>query len=159
MPRIDLEAAGVTAPGPDGDVVILEPTTLSLTEQRIGLIGANGSGKSTLVRLVNGLVTPTSGRVLVDGVDVAREGAAVRRRVGFCFTDPSAQLVMPTCVEDVELSLRRSVPRADERYRQALAVRSVQRVEGLVRIELDALDLFHLRGAKHFPGRNRLNID
>ncbi|MFC6344541.1 ATP-binding cassette domain-containing protein, partial [Nocardioides hankookensis] len=104
MPLIELEAAGVTAPGPDGDVVILEPTTLRLTEQRVGLIGANGSGKSTLVRLVNGLVTPTSGRVLVDGLDVAREGAAVRRRVGFCFTDPSAQLVMPTCVEDVELS-------------------------------------------------------
>ncbi|GAA1766517.1 energy-coupling factor ABC transporter ATP-binding protein [Nocardioides hankookensis] len=122
MPLIELEAAGVTAPGPDGDVVILEPTTLRLTEQRVGLIGANGSGKSTLVRLVNGLVTPTSGRVLVDGLDVAREGAAVRRRVGFCFTDPSAQLVMPTCVEDVELSLRRSVRNAGERRRQALAV-------------------------------------
>ncbi|KQW53612.1 cobalt ABC transporter ATP-binding protein [Nocardioides sp. Root1257] len=122
MPRIELEAAGVTAPGPDGDVVILEPTTLDLTEQRIGLIGANGSGKSTLVRLVNGLVTPTSGRVLVDGLDVAREGAAVRRRVGFCFTDPSAQLVMPTCVEDVELSLRRSVRNAAERHLRALEV-------------------------------------
>ena len=122
MPRIQLEAAGVTAPGPDGDVVILEPTTLDLAEQRIGLIGANGSGKSTLVRLVNGLVTPTSGRVLVDGLDVAREGAAVRRLVGFCFTDPSAQLVMPTCVEDVELSLRRSVRNAAERHRRALEV-------------------------------------
>jgi biotin transport system ATP-binding protein len=122
MARIELEAASVAAPGSDGDTVILEPTTLTLTEQRVGLIGANGSGKSTLVRLVNGLVTPTSGRVLVDGLDVAREGAAVRRRVGFCFTDPSAQLVMPTCVEDVELSLRRSVRDADERHRQALAV-------------------------------------
>ena len=83
------------------------PTTPELTEQRIGVIGANGSGKSTLARLVNGLVEPTTGRVLVDGVDVAKDGAAVRRRVGFAFTDPAAQLVMPTCVEDVELSLRR----------------------------------------------------
>ena len=56
--------------------------------------------------MLNGLVTPTSGRVLVDGLDVARHGAAVRRRVAFAFTDPAAQLVMPTCVEDVELSLR-----------------------------------------------------
>jgi biotin transport system ATP-binding protein len=122
MATIELEAASVVAPGPDGGTVILEPTTLTLTERRIGLIGANGSGKSTLVRLINGLVTPTSGRVLVDGLDVAREGAAVRRRVGFCFTDPAAQLVMPTCVEDVELSLRRSVRDADERHRRALAV-------------------------------------
>ncbi|MCB0895029.1 MAG: ABC transporter ATP-binding protein [Nocardioides sp.] len=122
MPRIELDHASVTVPVSGGEQTILEPTTLTLTEQRIGLVGANGSGKSTLARLVNGLVTPSSGRVLVDGVDVARDGAAVRRRVGFCFTDPAAQLVMPTCVEDVELSLRRSVRDAKERRRQALEV-------------------------------------
>lgn len=122
MARIELDSASVTAPGADGDLTILEPTTRTLTEQRIGVIGANGSGKSTLVRLLNGLVSPSTGRVLVDGLDVARQGAAVRRRVGFCFTDPAAQLVMPTCVEDVELSLRRSVRDAGERRRRALAV-------------------------------------
>lgn len=122
MARIDLEAASVVVPGPAGDQTILEPTTLSLAERRIGLIGSNGSGKSTLARLLNGLVTPSSGRVVVDGLDVARQGAAVRRRVGFCFTDPAAQLVMPTCVEDVELSLRRSVKDARERRRRALEV-------------------------------------
>lgn len=102
--------------------MLVQPTSLRLTEQRIGVIGANGSGKSTLARLLNGLVSPTAGRVLVDGLDVARRGAAVRRKVGFCFTDPAAQLVMPTCVEDVELSLRRieSDPRA--RRARALAV-------------------------------------
>src|SRR6478736_4784651 len=117
---IELDAATVTVRGPDGDQVILE--TLTLTERRVALIGANGSGKSTLARLVNGLVTPSSGRVVVDGLDVAREGAAVRRRVGFCFTDPSAQLVMPTCVEDVELSLRRSVKDAKVRRARALEI-------------------------------------
>ena len=70
MPRIAFEAAAVTVATPDGDRVVLAPTTLELTEQRIGIIGANGSGKSTLARLVNGLVAPTEGRVLVDGVDV-----------------------------------------------------------------------------------------
>jgi biotin transport system ATP-binding protein len=122
LPTISLEAAGVSVPAPGGDKVVLEPTTLELTEQRIGVIGANGSGKSTLVRMVNGLVGATTGRVLVDGVDVARHGGAVRRRVGFVFTDPAAQLVMPTCVEDVELSLRRSVKDAGERRRRALEV-------------------------------------
>ena len=122
MAVIELDGATVAVPGPEGDQVILRPTTLTLTEQRVALIGANGSGKSTLARLVNGLATPSSGRVVVDGLDVAREGAAVRRRVGFCFTDPAAQLVMPTCVEDVELSLRRSVKDPAARRRRALEV-------------------------------------
>lgn len=116
------DAAGVTVDGPDGPRVVLEPTSLELTEHRIGVIGANGSGKSTLARMVNGLVPATTGRVLVDGHDVAREGREVRRRVGFCFTDPAAQLVMPTCVEDVELSLRRRQPHAGRRREMALAV-------------------------------------
>lgn len=119
---IALEAAGVTVETPAGPRVVLEPTTLELTEHRVGIVGANGSGKSTLARLVNGLVTPTTGRVVVDGHDVARQGAAVRRRVGFSFTDPAAQLVMPTCVEDVELSLRRHEKDARRRHDRALGV-------------------------------------
>ena len=62
---------------------LLHPFSLDLTEARIGVIGANGSGKSTLLRLVNGLTVPTRGRVLVDGCDPHRDGARVRRGVGF----------------------------------------------------------------------------
>jgi biotin transport system ATP-binding protein len=119
---IELEAAAVTVDTPGGERVVLAPTSLTLTEHRIGIIGANGSGKSTLARLLNGLISPTGGRVLIDGVDVARDGAAVRRRVAFSFTDPAAQLVMPTCVEDVELSLRRHVKQARARRERALEV-------------------------------------
>ena len=123
MPTIQLDGAGVRVALPGrGGREILSPTDLVLTERRIGIIGANGSGKSTLARLLNGLVRPTSGRVLVDGLDVARRGAAVRRLVGFCFTDPAAQLVMPTCVEDVELSLRRSIRDAATRRARAMEV-------------------------------------
>ena len=50
---------------------------------------------------------------MVDGLDVAQEGREVRRRVAFAFTDPAAQLVMPTVVEDVALSLRRRHPDRD----------------------------------------------
>ncbi len=121
MPIV-FDAAGLTVEAPDGPRVVLEPTTLDLVERRIGVIGANGSGKSTLARMVNGLVLPSTGRVLVDGHDVARQGREVRRRVGFCFTDPAAQLVMPTCVEDVELSLRRTVKDARARRERALQV-------------------------------------
>ncbi len=122
MPTIELREVAVRVKTPDGDLAILEPTTLTLIEQRIGLVGGNGSGKSTLARLINGLISPSSGEVIVDGMNVARKGAEVRKRVGFAFTDPAAQLVMPTCVEDIALSLRRVKGTKAERRALALAV-------------------------------------
>lgn len=130
MTSIQFAEATVRVPLPGrGDREILAPTTLTLAEQRVAIIGANGSGKSTLARLVNGLVRPSSGRVTVDGRDVVREGAAVRRMVGFCFTDPAAQLVMPTCVEDVELSLRRTVSGSSARRERAMSVLAANGLE------------------------------
>lgn len=110
MALISFDDVTVTAPAAIGDVVILQEITAILTEQRVAFIGGNGSGKSTLARLINGLVVPSSGRVTVDGHDVAEDGPAVRRRVGFAFTNPAAQLVMPTVAEDIALSLRRHIP-------------------------------------------------
>ena len=90
-----------------GQREVLKGIDLSLVEDRVGVIGANGSGKSTLARLLNGLVVPSTGRVLVDGLDTARDGAGVRRKVAFVFSDPDAQIIMPTVAEDVAFSLRR----------------------------------------------------
>jgi biotin transport system ATP-binding protein len=106
---IQLDGAAVSVSTADGDLALLHPTTLTLDEQRIALIGSNGSGKSTFARLLNGLIEPTAGRVTVDGLDTTRDGAAVRRKVGFVFTNPDSQLVMPTSIEDIALSLRRTV--------------------------------------------------
>jgi biotin transport system ATP-binding protein len=86
---------------------VLHDVTVELGEHRIGVIGANGSGKSTFARLLNGLVVPDRGIVTVDGHDTRRDGRRVRQLVGFCFTDPDAQIVMPTVAEDVAFSLRR----------------------------------------------------
>ena len=123
MAHIAFDHVDVTAPtSRGGDVTILHDLDLTLTERRIALIGANGSGKSTLARLVNGLVTASTGRVLVDGLDVAEHGAEVRRRVGFVFTNPASQVVMPTAAEDVALSLRRDVKDARERDARARGV-------------------------------------
>lgn len=110
-------AVRVSSPTASGERerTILDGVRLDLTQRRVAIVGANGSGKSTLLRLINGLVTPTSGRVEVDGLDVTRHTRAVRARVGFVFTDPLSQLVMPTPIEDVELSLRRVVPGRRER--------------------------------------------
>lgn len=123
---IRLEAAGVTVgqsttAGPLARRVVLQPLTLELTERRIAFIGANGSGKSTLLRLLNGLTLPTTGRVRVDGLDTRTDARLIRRRVGFVFTDPSAQLVLATPADDVELSLRPLI--RDRRARRAEALR------------------------------------
>lgn len=90
-----------------GATAVLTDVSLRLTEPRIGIVGGNGSGKSTLARMINGLVLPTRGTVTVDGLDVARRARDVRRRVGFVFTNPDNQIVMPTVQEDVAFTLRR----------------------------------------------------
>ncbi|MCC3274726.1 energy-coupling factor ABC transporter ATP-binding protein [Arthrobacter sp. zg-Y20] len=107
--------SGAGTGGGSGAEPILRPFSLQFTNPRTAVIGANGSGKSTLLKLINGLVLPDTGTVTVDGLDTVRQGAAVRRRVGFVFTDPLAQLVMPTGRDDVELSLRASVRNRSER--------------------------------------------
>jgi len=91
-----------------GSRVVLDGIDLTISERRVGIVGANGSGKSTMARMINGLVSPTSGTVTVDGQDTTSKGRDVRRRVGFVFTDPDNQIVMPTVAEDVAFSLRRS---------------------------------------------------
>ena len=85
---------------------VLQALDLRLTERRIGVIGANGSGKSTFARLLNGLLQPTEGRVIVDGTDTHRDAKTVRRKVGFLFQNPDNQIVYPTVGEDIAFGLK-----------------------------------------------------
>lgn len=102
-----ISAAGVSHVYPGRTDPAVQAVSVRLAEHRIGVIGANGSGKSTFARMLNGLVVPTAGTVTVDGFDTHRHRREVRRRVGFCFTDPDSQIVMPTVAEDVAFGLRR----------------------------------------------------
>ena len=103
MPTIDFSSVTVAF----DDTVVLEDINLTLTEQRIGIIGQNGGGKSTLTRLINGLGEPSEGTVTVDQMDVAKQGKKVREKVGFVFSDAENQIVMPNVRDDVAFSLRR----------------------------------------------------
>lgn len=137
MGEIRLSGVTVTVPLLAGrevvDRTLLADLDLELTERRIGIIGANGSGKSTLLRLLNGLVAPSAGRVTVNGFDTVRDGKQVRQQVGFVFTDPLAQLVMSTPIEDIELSLRRRFRRRAERESAAYALLAARGLEHVAR--------------------------
>ena len=64
-------------------VTALDELTLELEPGIIGLVGANGAGKSTLIKILLGLLDATSGAASVLGLDTAREGLAIRERVGY----------------------------------------------------------------------------
>lgn len=92
----------------------------------IGLIGHTGSGKSTLVQHLNGLIMPTSGRVLVDGMDLADKATdrrAIRQRVGLVFQYPENQLFEETVEKDIAFGPRNlglEAQEIDRRVREAM---------------------------------------
>jgi ABC-2 type transport system ATP-binding protein len=80
VPLIATEA--LTKRYPNG-VVALADLTLGVEPGIVGLVGANGAGKSTLIKILLGLLPPTSGRALVLGLDPAVDAQQVRQRVGY----------------------------------------------------------------------------
>ncbi|WP_284782131.1 energy-coupling factor ABC transporter ATP-binding protein [Corynebacterium rhinophilum] len=103
MPTIDFSSVTVAF----DETVVLDDINLTLSEQRIGIIGQNGGGKSTLTRLINGLGEPSAGTVTVDGISPSEQGKKVREKVGFVFSDAENQIVMPNVRDDIAFSLRR----------------------------------------------------
>ena len=91
QPIVRLEKVSKTFPGRDGQpVTALRETDLAVPQGSIlGVIGRSGAGKSTLIRLVNGLEKPSSGKVIVDGADIAALPEAAlrhaRRSIGMIF--------------------------------------------------------------------------
>ena len=92
------------------------------------LIGHTGSGKSTLIQLFNALVKPTSGRILVDGIDVTAQKAdlrLIRRMVGLVFQYPEHQLFEETVYKDIAFgptNMGLSEKEIDERVRKSAAL-------------------------------------
>jgi biotin transport system ATP-binding protein len=106
-----------------GDVDVLHDVHLDLDVRTVAVIGENGSGKSTFARLLGGLVSPSSGTLRILGLDPVREAKELRRRTALVFSNPDAQILMPTVAEDVAFSLRAErLDRAEQQGRVASAL-------------------------------------
>ncbi|MGE5372705.1 MAG: ATP-binding cassette domain-containing protein [Solirubrobacterales bacterium] len=99
------------------------------TGEIVGVAGATGSGKSTLLQLMNGILLPTSGRVLVDGEDTRKLKGShlteLRKKVGLVLQFPEDQLFEPTVFRDIAYGPRNLGIRGDElaeRVRWAMAI-------------------------------------
>ena len=92
----------------------------------IGIIGHTGSGKSTLIQHLNGLLKPTGGTVIVDGLDLTNKNTKmkdVRRRIGLVFQYPEYQLFEETVEKDIAFgpkNLGLSDEETEERVRDAM---------------------------------------
>ncbi len=92
----------VTYRYPDGHEALHDVSFELKHGEKAAVVGANGAGKSTLLLHTDGLLLPTSGRVVVGGVPVTRRTLpTIRRTVGYLFQQPDDQLFMPTVGEDI----------------------------------------------------------
>ena len=95
-------------------------------DEFIGLIGHTGCGKTTLIQHFNGLLTPTSGKIYVEGVDLNKKGVnlkLIRQKIGLVFQYPENQLFEETIDQEVAFGPRKlglSEVKIDKRVREAL---------------------------------------
>lgn len=108
--------------------VALKDVNLTIEDgEFIGLLGHTGSGKTTLVQHLNGLIRPTEGKVIVDGLDISDKQTSlldVRKKVGLVFQYPEYQLFEETVAKDVAFGPKNmglSQEEIDQRVRHAIA--------------------------------------
>ena len=125
MPIEVRELTHVYMPGTPFEKKALDGVSFAIgSGEFVGLIGHTGSGKSTLIMHLNGLLKPTSGSVLVDGLDLADKSVSlreVRKRVGLVFQYPEYQLFEETVISDVMFGPK-NLGLAEEESRDACAL-------------------------------------
>lgn len=142
IPALRLRDVSFAYPGAeaarDERDVALEHISLDIWQgEYVALLGHNGSGKSTVARLLNALLLPTSGQILINGLDTAKQEhrARIRELVGMIFSDPDNQIIATVVEDDVAWGL-------------AARGRPAHDIAARVDQALDAVGLTH---ARHRP--------
>ncbi|MGI6256263.1 MAG: energy-coupling factor transporter ATPase [Acutalibacter sp.] len=114
------------SPGTPFEKIAVDNVSIQIEKgEFLGVIGHTGSGKSTLIQMLNGLLRPTSGQVLLDGVDIwaqPKKIRSVRFKVGMVFQYPEYQLFEETVLKDIMFGPKNmglSDKEAEERAREA----------------------------------------
>ena len=92
----------------DENIPILKGVSFTVNDgEFVAFVGTNGAGKSTTMRLMNGLLKPESGEVLVDGVPTTQlKTSELARRVGFLFQNPDSQICCNSVREELLFGFR-----------------------------------------------------
>jgi energy-coupling factor transport system ATP-binding protein len=142
-PLIDIQHINYTYPARNAPTGEIQPITalqdVSLQVQQgeyLVLLGHNGSGKSTLARNCNALLTPTSGRVLVAGLDTSEKAnqRTIRDMVGMIFQNPDNQIIATVVEDDIAWALTmRGMPLSfiNERVSSAMEAVSIAHLRSL----------------------------
>src|SRR5919198_793423 len=121
MPIIATQGLTMRFPG----VTALDALNVAVEPGVVGLVGANGAGKSTLIKILLGLLPPTSGQAAVLGLDVAREGGRIRERVGYMPEHECLSPDMPATEFVVHMARMSGLPATAARERAADTLRHV----------------------------------
>ncbi len=124
---VEMAGVGFTyMPGTPFEQVALKSIDLSISEgEFIGLIGPTGSGKSTLIQHLNGLLTPTEGKIIFRGQEVGKdiELHSAQKEIGLVFQFPETQLFAETVAKDIAFgpkNLGLPVNEVESRVREAI---------------------------------------
>jgi biotin transport system ATP-binding protein len=128
-----LTTKNLTHTFPDGTTGIADISLQFGAGEFVIIAGANGSGKTVFIRHLNGLLTPTRGKVLIDGVPITKNITATRRKIGLIFQDSDSQIVGQTVAEDVAFgpeNLNLSPPEVEQAVAEALRATGLEDLSG-----------------------------
>jgi energy-coupling factor transport system ATP-binding protein len=125
----------VTEPAVDDVTIEIPPG------ETLAIVGPNGSGKSTFGRLIKALLLPTTGSIVVDGLDTREHGLEVRRRVGLVFQNPTSQIVNAVVEQEIAFGPENlALPPAEVRHRVEAALSAVH-LSGMEEAECNTLSM------------------